>query len=105
MVILVISCRKAKAVDCMVVDVLLAAEPVLNIKGKIWDPRRFITLDDTILKRIEHYAMDDPHYHNVSDLDDSHIAKAQQIMRRLRNRDLYKYCGEVILDKASIPHG
>ena len=92
--------RKAKAIDFMVVDILRAANPVLNITGKVWDPRRFVTLDDTILKKIEHYGADDLFSHGKSDVDDSHIADAQKILKRLRNRELYKYCGECIIPAA-----
>ena len=94
------ACRKAKAIDCMVVDVLKAAEPVLHITRKIWDPRRFLKLDDTILKRIEHYGWD-----SDSDIDDSHILSAQRILKRLRNRELYKYCGEAIIPATFIQQG
>lgn len=77
----------------MVCDALLAADPVLGITDKAHDPREFVKLDDTILKQIEHYGTFTPGW-QCSDVDDSHIVKAQNIIRRLRQRDLYKYCGE-----------
>lgn len=89
----------------MVVDVLHAANPVLNITGKIWDAHRFLTLDDTILRRIEYYGLDDHKGHINNDMDDSHIATAKKIMRRLRNRDLYKYCGECIIPSTHAQKG
>ncbi len=95
-----LDCRKAKAIDFMVVDILKAANPVLKITSKVWDPRKFVTLDDTILKKIEHYRADELVKHGLDDLDDSHIAAAQHILRRLRNRELYRYCGECIIPAA-----
>lgn len=89
----------------MVVDVLLAADPVLNIKGRVWDARRFLTLDDTILRRIEYYGLDDQFEQRDHDVDDSHMANAQKILKRLRNRDLYKYCGECIIPSGHSKQG
>lgn len=89
----------------MVADILQAADPVLNIKGKIRDPRQFISLDDTILKRVEFYGSDFANGQAANDLDDSYIATAQGILRRLRNRELYKFCGECLISSAHIQNG
>ena len=42
--------RKASAVELMVVDALLAAEPVLKLAEKTEDSREFAKLDDTVLR-------------------------------------------------------
>lgn len=42
--------RKASAVEHMVVDALLAAEPVVRLIEKTEDSREFAKLDDTILR-------------------------------------------------------
>ena len=34
----------------MLVDALLAADPVLRISDRIWDARQFVRLDDSLLK-------------------------------------------------------
>lgn len=88
----------------MVVDALKAANPVLKITDRIWDPREFVKLDDTILRQIEHYGTFNPGW-QLSDEDDSHILKAQAILRRLRNRDLYKVCGEWVIRPEDVPNG
>lgn len=95
-------CRKAKAIDCMVVDILQAADPVLKITDKIWDPRQFIKLDDTVLRRIEYFDFEALAKTGSDDVDESHILKAQGILQRLRKRDLYKYCGECIIPAAFV---
>lgn len=74
--------RKGKAVEYMVVDALLEAEPVLKLTEKLAaGPREFQKLDDTILKRIEWGP-------------EPELAKAQAIVKRLRTRNLYKYVDE-----------
>ena len=45
-----VMCRKASAVEHMVVDALLAAEPVVRLAEKTEDSREFAKLDDTILR-------------------------------------------------------
>jgi hypothetical protein len=42
-------CRKSKAIELMVVDALLEADPVLKISEKIWQPEEFARLDDGLL--------------------------------------------------------
>ena len=81
--------RKSRAIDLMVVDVLRAANPVLKITEKIWDPRRFVQLDDSILKQIEFYDTS-----TLTGNKKESMLKAQATLMRLRNRDLYKYCGD-----------
>jgi hypothetical protein len=93
--------RKARSVDLMVVDALRAANPVLKITDKIWDAKEFVKLDDTILKQIEFYGGYNPLW-QLGDEDDSHILKAQSIIKRLRNRDLYRYCGECVIPTCEI---
>ncbi len=43
-------CRKARGVEHMIVDALLAAEPTLRLADKTEDPQEFVRLDDTIIK-------------------------------------------------------
>lgn len=42
--------KKAKAIEFMVVDALLAADPVLKISEKIYKPEDFVMLDDGLLE-------------------------------------------------------
>ena len=50
-------CRKAKAIELMVVDAMLEADVELRISERIHDPDLFLTLDDTLLRQIEVYGL------------------------------------------------
>jgi len=82
-------------VDLMVVDALQYANPVLKITEKIHDPEQFVRLDDTLLKQIELWGSA-PGWRACEE-DDRHMRKAQAVVLRLRNRDMYKFCGEVVV--------
>lgn len=74
------TCRKAKAIELMLVDALIAADPVLKMTERIHDPREFIKMDDTLVKQIENYSLLHPHY---EDSDDSApITASQKIITR-----------------------
>eukprot|EP00300_Choanocystis_sp_HF-7_P006992 c15025_g1_i2.p1 GENE.c15025_g1_i2~~c15025_g1_i2.p1 ORF type:complete len:219 (+),score=45.03 c15025_g1_i2:272-928(+) len=73
----------------MVRDVLIEADPVLKLSDAIHDVEAFWELTDVIIKNIE-----------VS--KDPNLFKARDIMRRLRNRDLYKYCGGYMVPRENI---
>jgi hypothetical protein len=62
---------KAKAIEFMVTDALVAADRHFRFDELIWQPRTFKTLDDTLLKRIEWST-------------DADLAEARGIIRRLR---------------------
>jgi hypothetical protein len=64
----------------MVVDALTEADVVWNneISNSIWDVTEFIRLDDSILKRIEWSR-------------EPALKKGREIIRRIRNRELYCY--------------
>ena len=64
----------------MLVDALIAADPVLKMTERIHDPRQFVQMDDTILKQIEHYGMLHPDFES----SDEHapVAAAQKIISR-----------------------
>jgi hypothetical protein len=61
----------------MVVDALLAADPILDISGRIFDPERYLYLTDSILEEIE--CSTDPR-----------LTQAREIILRIRRRDLYR---------------
>lgn len=44
------ACRKARAVEHMIVDALIEAEPALRLTERTEDAREFVKLDDTVLK-------------------------------------------------------
>lgn len=53
--------RKAKAVELMVVDALLEADPALRLSGAIRDPAAFCRLDDGIIDVSFKRTRDNPH--------------------------------------------
>lgn len=44
----------------MILDALIAADPVLEISKSIDKPSEYLKMDDTILNRIEYSDSDDP---------------------------------------------
>lgn len=64
----------------MLVDALLAAEPVLKMTERIHDPREFLQMDDTILKQVEHYGMLHPDFESSDEY--APVAAAQKIISR-----------------------
>jgi HD superfamily phosphohydrolase len=83
--------RKAKAIEYMVVDALVAADDAWGseISNAIWAPKSFAKLDDSILKRIEWS-------------DEPGLRGAQEVLRRLRRRELYKYVNEFTVPRARL---
>jgi hypothetical protein len=43
----------AKAIEYMIIDGLLAAEPHLGIAKRVYDPKKYLHLTDNIMPRIE----------------------------------------------------
>jgi len=76
----------------MVVDALLAADPILDISSRISDPERYLYLTDSILEEIERSA-------------DHWLTPAREIILRIRRRDLYRcvdYLHVGVADKAAL---
>mmetsp|Transcript_42824 Transcript_42824/g.128549 ORF Transcript_42824/g.128549 Transcript_42824/m.128549 type:complete len:548 (-) Transcript_42824:301-1944(-) len=86
--------RKAKSVEFMMVDALSAADELLNLKDFLYDPARFICLDDSLIKTIENYQALHPR-HSLDDRETKALAKAQAIVARIRRRELYKFVNEL----------
>lgn len=72
------------AIQCMVVDALIAAEPHLNISRRVESPKSYLHLTDDILLEIERS-------------EDPLLKEAQAILHRLRVRDLYSLTNTVHL--------
>ncbi|KAG2442394.1 hypothetical protein HXX76_002480 [Chlamydomonas incerta] len=81
--------RKCKAVEMMAVDALVAAEPLLRITQRLRSAEDFISLDDTLLTTIEHYHQF--HRGELEDDEEAALKAAQDIVRRLRLRQLYRF--------------
>mmetsp|Transcript_20563 Transcript_20563/g.30541 ORF Transcript_20563/g.30541 Transcript_20563/m.30541 type:complete len:247 (+) Transcript_20563:3-743(+) len=80
----VYSHRVGKAIEYMIADAFKLADPVLGISKKIDDPREFMHLDDTILN-------------TISASKDQDLKPAQEIVKRFRKRQLYKFADEVLI--------
>jgi HD superfamily phosphohydrolase len=76
--------RVVKAIEYMICDVLLLADRHLGFSECVRDPSRFLGLTDCILKDIEFSK-------------DPALRPAQELLSRLRRRDLYKFVDEIIV--------
>nr|WCZ58536.1 dNTP triphosphohydrolase SAMHD1 [Andalucia godoyi] len=76
--------RVVKAIEYMLCDVLIAADPFLKISDAVLDPEQFMGLTDCLIKQIETSHSQD-------------LRPAQEIIRRMRKRDLYKFVDEVLV--------
>ncbi|KAF8341439.1 uncharacterized protein EI90DRAFT_1737823 [Cantharellus anzutake] len=76
--------KTSKAIEYMVVDALIAAEPVLKIAERRYDPKKYLYLTDSVLDEIERST-------------DPALAGSRAILARLRRRDLYKLVESKVL--------
>ena len=70
--------RVGKAVEYMLVEAMLKADPYLEISQKIDDPSDYMYLTDSIIKEIERSKAPE-------------LQESRNIIRRIRKRDLYKF--------------
>jgi HD superfamily phosphohydrolase len=82
----VYSHRVGKAIELMVCDILLEAEPVFHFTEKLHDAASYLSLTDSILRFIAYS-------------DDPRLAKARDLCQRLFSRDLYPMAAERIIYK------
>ncbi|EAU82497.2 metal-dependent phosphohydrolase [Coprinopsis cinerea okayama7 len=77
--------KSAKAIEYMIVDALLSADPHLKISDRVFDPDRFLHLSDVIMNNIEESTAPE-------------LAKARAIFTRIRERDLYRCVDYKVVD-------
>ncbi|KAK7252371.1 hypothetical protein RIF29_36265 [Crotalaria pallida] len=82
---------KVKAVELMVIDALVKANPHFHITSAIHQPSDFWKFDDSILKRIEYS-------------DEPELQESRDLLLRIRRRDLYQYCNEISVPKERLHH-
>ncbi|KAF9558393.1 HD-domain/PDEase-like protein [Agrocybe pediades] len=82
--------KTAKAIEYMIIDALIAADPYLKISGRIWDPKKFLYLTDSLLETIE--SSEAPE-----------LEEARNIVDRIRTRDTYKDVDFKVIDWPMIP--
>ncbi|KHN00351.1 Protein SAMHD1 like [Glycine soja] len=71
---------KVKAIELMVIDALVKANPFLQITSLIHQPSEFWKLDDSILKTIESSSQQE-------------LKESRDLIQRIRRRDLYQTNG------------
>ncbi|KAF8505416.1 HD-domain/PDEase-like protein [Russula emetica] len=77
--------KTAKAIEHMMVDAMLAAEPYLKIASYINDPKRYLGLTDDIKTEIQRSQAPE-------------LLEAQKILERIQNRDLYRCVDYKVFD-------
>ncbi|KAJ2502072.1 hypothetical protein IWW47_003041, partial [Coemansia sp. RSA 2052] len=80
----VYSHRAAKAIEFMLVDAMLIADPVLQLTQAVTCPRLFQSLTDEVVRDIERSPA-------------SELREAQDLIARIHTRDIYKFVDEYIL--------
>lgn len=76
--------RVCKAVDYMIVDALLLANPYFKFQEKIFDPKAYTLLTDSVLTHIEFSRKPE-------------LQASKDILLRLRQRDLYRFIDQKML--------
>ncbi|KAI0285127.1 hypothetical protein BGY98DRAFT_947337 [Russula aff. rugulosa BPL654] len=77
--------KTAKAIEHMIVDAMLAAEPYLKIASYINDPKKYLGLTDDIKTEIQRSQAPE-------------LLEAQKILERIQNRDLYRCVDYKVFD-------
>ena len=83
--------RVVQAIEEQMCDILLAVDPVFNFRQVVTDPEEYCSLTDNIVYEIE-FADPDEYGENAPAIKD-----AQRILKRLRERQIYRFVGEKIL--------
>ncbi|CAK0787043.1 hypothetical protein CVIRNUC_010259 [Coccomyxa viridis] len=101
--------KKANAVEHMIMDAFVEADPFFKLADATEDAQAFALLDDSILKTIEHYGAARPGFGSFAmDADDdgsTSVRSAQAIIKRLRKRDLYKFVEEFLVPQGDLRNG
>ncbi len=80
---------KVKAVEFMVCDALRAADRSLHFTDHIHDPKRYVQLDDGLLRTIRNFDLLVPDAANRAEY--AGLREAQGVLDRLEKRKLYRY--------------
>jgi len=86
-----------KAIEYQIVDILLAADEVLEISDRAMSPnvQRFLGLSDHILSAVRESKIDE----SKSGWRD--LERAQKLLFKLDRNDLYEMCGECVVPSTS----
>ncbi|EGC28685.1 hypothetical protein DICPUDRAFT_159857 [Dictyostelium purpureum] len=86
---LVYTHKVGKSIEFMISDAFSEADSFLKISDQLDDPKEFINLSDSLLKRIE--TSKEPE-----------LQKSRAIIKNIRNRNLYKFVDEIIVHSQQI---
>lgn len=74
--------------EFLLCDILMETNNILyNYEEAIWDPEIYKNLTDNVIYEIE-----------VS--DDPRLAKAQNLIKRIKTRDYYKQVGDIVVPQS-----
>jgi HD superfamily phosphohydrolase len=76
--------RVCRAIDYMIVDALMEANPVFHFEEMIRNPASYVDVSDNILGHIETSR-------------DPALAKSKEILKKIRQRELYRFLSQKIL--------
>ncbi|KAI0041582.1 HD-domain/PDEase-like protein [Auriscalpium vulgare] len=77
--------KTVRAIEYMLVDAIMAAEPYMKIAEQIEDPKMYLRLTDNIMPFIER-------------TENPELEEARRIFERVRNRDLYRCVDYKVFD-------
>lgn len=75
------------AAEMMITDALIHAEPVLKLSESIYDPEKYVLLNDSIINEIERSQ-------------NAALYQSKAILERIFTRKFYSFAGEFMLDAA-----
>lgn len=76
--------KTSKAIEYMIVDMLLAADEYLQISSTVDDPTRYTYLTDGIIEEIGRSKC-------------AELQESRRILSRIQQRDLYKCCDKMLV--------
>eukprot|EP00474_Spongospora_subterranea_P008919 CRZ09377.1 hypothetical protein [Spongospora subterranea] len=83
----VYSHKVAQAIEFMIMDALLEADPVFGISKSVSDPEAYLHMTDAVVSRIEFST-------------DPSLQRSRQILKDINLRKLYKVAGETVMTYA-----
>jgi deoxynucleoside triphosphate triphosphohydrolase SAMHD1 len=73
----------------MIVDALLEANPVYHFEDKVRNPAAYVNVTDNVLSNIENSKKPE-------------LLSSQNILKRIRCRELYRFLGERLLNNKDL---
>ncbi|ORZ38135.1 HD phosphohydrolase domain-containing protein [Catenaria anguillulae PL171] len=83
--------KTCNGIELLMKDALVAANPVLRFDEAIHDPDLYLRMTDSILRDIEYSS-------------DPLLERSRGLLKRLRTRDIYRCCDEVVVEYGHTQH-